>query len=56
MKYTSAGWLVGYSDFRNDVPPEAQRYVTIALLKGAVRPSSLSSIGVADIIRTESNK
>ena len=30
-------------------PPEAQRYVTIAVLQGAVRPSSSPSI-VADII------
>ena len=36
-------------DSHNDVPPEAQRYVTIAALQGAVRPSS--SIKVADIIR-----
>ena len=37
-----------WSDSRNDVPPEAQRYITIAVLQGAVRPSSSSSI-VADI-------
>ena len=38
-----------WSDSRNDVPPEAQRYVTIAIRQGAVLPSSSSSI-VADII------
>ena len=50
------GLFVGYSESLNVVPPEAQRYVTIAALQGAVRPSSLSSIRVADIIRTERNK
>ena len=39
------------SDSHNDVPPEAQRNVTIAVLQGAIRPSSSSSIRVADIIR-----
>ena len=43
-------WLVD-SDSHNDVSPEAQRYVTIVVLQGAVRPSSSPSIRVADIIR-----
>ena len=40
-----------YSDTHNDVPLEAQRCVTIAVLQGTVSLSSSSSIKVADIIR-----
>ena len=42
--FLSVGFLL-YSHSPNDVPPEPQRNVSIAAVRGAVRPSNRASVG-----------